>query len=328
MIEQCWMSYRDKQMFKLLKHAVCAAEHSLTYEILRKVAPREAEFFKDPSCKIRVRFRFGGYEFPPEIYFKIYSHTDGKGITYISGKRVIKAGTEAARDACDLMGHRKFLDQVIQDTIHHEQFKVTDEIDVTTMKDYMQYLSHLDETPAEMGGRDNTWRKLTLGVLPRTTIFYDLVDYAYSKRLTPRLKREIPHLAARPVTQEVQHEHIRIISRLRSPIQMDVPLPTPKSKSGGSRLSQTSSRRSKQARMKAMKMRKMYGLEKDENTPAPPGTREVTFLTDADDKIDEYDFGGSDEDWEEEEAKELYQWAQKLQYDDVIATPRLPTSNN
>jgi hypothetical protein len=32
-------------------------EHSLTYEILRKVAPREAEFFKDPSTKIRVRFR-------------------------------------------------------------------------------------------------------------------------------------------------------------------------------------------------------------------------------------------------------------------------------
>jgi hypothetical protein len=51
---------------------------------------------------------------------------------------------QAARDACDLMGHRKFLDQVIQDTIHHEQFKVTDEIDVTTMKDYMQVWKYQD----------------------------------------------------------------------------------------------------------------------------------------------------------------------------------------
>jgi hypothetical protein len=41
-------------------------------------------------------FRFGGMEFPPEIYFKIYTHTEGKGLTYISGKRVIKAGTEVS----------------------------------------------------------------------------------------------------------------------------------------------------------------------------------------------------------------------------------------
>lgn len=27
---------------------------------------------------------------------------------------------------------------MIQDTVHHEQFGITDEIDVTTMKDYMQ----------------------------------------------------------------------------------------------------------------------------------------------------------------------------------------------
>jgi hypothetical protein len=62
-----------------------------------------------------------------------------------------------------------------------------------------------------------------------------------------------------------------------------------------------------------------------QKSPGPP-TREVTFLTDADDKIEKYgDFDGSDEEWEEE-AKELYQWTQKLQYDD-IATPRLPVSN-
>ena len=36
------------------------------------------------------------------------------------------------------MGQRLFLEQVIQDTIHQEAHKITDEVDVTTLKDYMQ----------------------------------------------------------------------------------------------------------------------------------------------------------------------------------------------
>ena len=45
---------------------------------------------------------------------------------------------KAAQDACDLMGHRKFYDQVLEDIIHHDTYKITDQIDVTTLKDYMQ----------------------------------------------------------------------------------------------------------------------------------------------------------------------------------------------
>ena len=36
------------------------------------------------------------------------------------------------------MGNRKFYDQLIADTCQHEKDRVTDETDVTTMKDYMQ----------------------------------------------------------------------------------------------------------------------------------------------------------------------------------------------
>lgn len=36
------------------------------------------------------------------------------------------------------MGARKFYDQVIQDTLQHQTHRVTDEVDVTTLKDYMQ----------------------------------------------------------------------------------------------------------------------------------------------------------------------------------------------
>lgn len=102
------------------------------------------------------------------------------------------------------MGNRKFYDQLIADLCQHEKDKITDETDVTTLKDYMQvsilarhsclvlrerplkkgevlpgslslkkgevlhgslslqYLSHLDECPADIGGKSNTWRRLTL----------------------------------------------------------------------------------------------------------------------------------------------------------------------
>ena len=36
------------------------------------------------------------------------------------------------------MGNRRFYDQMLMDACHHHQLKVTDEVDVTTMKEYMQ----------------------------------------------------------------------------------------------------------------------------------------------------------------------------------------------
>lgn len=51
--------------------------------------------------------------------------------------------------------------------------------------------------------------------LPRQTIFYDVVDYAYNHRMSPRLRDVIPILLTHPVTQEVQVEHIRTIGKIR-----------------------------------------------------------------------------------------------------------------
>lgn len=36
------------------------------------------------------------------------------------------------------MGNRMYCDQVLEDICQNQQLKITDEIDVTTMKDYMQ----------------------------------------------------------------------------------------------------------------------------------------------------------------------------------------------
>lgn len=56
-IERAWCRHRDRQMFRLLKHAVCAAEHALSNDILRRLSPREAELLKDPSLNVKVKFR-------------------------------------------------------------------------------------------------------------------------------------------------------------------------------------------------------------------------------------------------------------------------------
>ncbi|XP_071477892.1 uncharacterized protein CXorf58-like [Diadema antillarum] len=342
-IERSWCAYRDKQMFRLLKHAICAAEHSMTFEILRKICPTEAELLKDKSMKTRVRFRFAGSEFPPVILFKIYTHTEGRGLKYLSGKKVIKPASEAASDACKEMGNRKFYDQMIADTCQYERDKITDEVDVTTVKDYMQYLSNLDEMPAYMGGRENLWRRLDLNVLPRTTILYDIIDYLSRGSPSDRLRPEIPVLTARPITQEMQLKHIKLISKLRTPFLPSIPPGTLTS----SRATPTSSpgvtsRRSRQARQRASRMRKLYMSPTDESMLAPQNTVISDRHGDADnrgtssvsphrhddgrDAIDLHQGGdiGDDDDGDgwEDEADKLYTWTQNLSVEDLgLTTP-------
>ena len=113
--------------------------------------------------------RFGGDRFPPVILFKVFTSTTRNaggvsvgGVQYISGRRLIRPASEAAEDSRRQMGNRKFYDQMLVDACHHHQLGVTDEVDVTTMKEYMQYTANVDESPAYLGGKENTWRRLSL----------------------------------------------------------------------------------------------------------------------------------------------------------------------
>ncbi|XP_022416187.1 putative uncharacterized protein CXorf58 homolog isoform X2 [Delphinapterus leucas] len=139
-IQRVWFSHLDKSMFQLLKCTICAAEHHVTHEILKKVSPLEAELVKDPCLKCKVRFRFSGETFPPFIVFKIFLHTEGLGYKYFSGKNLLKPSSEAVVDACKIMGKKKFYHQIMEDERLFQKFKITDEIDIVTLKDYMQEL--------------------------------------------------------------------------------------------------------------------------------------------------------------------------------------------
>ncbi|KAH9508739.1 putative protein CXorf58 [Bulinus truncatus] len=322
-IEKTWISYRNKQMFRLLKHSVCAAENSLSYEILRKVSPKEAEFFNDKYQQIRLRFRFGGEEFPPMIFFKIFIHTGVQKVKYISGRKMIKPISEASADALKQMGNRTFYSQMMQDTIRQQTHPVTDEVDVTTLKDYMQYLSNLDESPANQGGKDNYWRKLTLDVLPRHTIFFDVVDFAYNNHLSPTLKEEMQILTARPVSQMMLVKQLKTIAKIRSHENKASTQYFKSSRSTIFRdLTQTSGRQTKQAREKAKKMRQLYSQQYNkEMDGVPSDAQDDDYLQYGEDVENKLLAEVSDEEWDEE-AHQLYQWTQGLSFsEDLIHSP-------
>jgi len=101
----------------------------------------------------------------------------------------------------------------------------------------------------------NYWRQLTLQDLPRNSIIFDIVEYLQTKTPTERLRDEIPTLLSRPITQDVQLQHIRAITRMHSPTNT-LPLPRTATTTAPMR----SQRRSLQSRKRAAKMKKMFGL--------------------------------------------------------------------
>ncbi|XP_004063966.2 uncharacterized protein CXorf58 homolog [Gorilla gorilla gorilla] len=280
-IQRAWLSHTNKMIFRLLKHAICAAEFYVTHEILKKVAPLEAKLIKDPTMQCKIRFRFRGETFPPFIVFKIFLHTDGHGYKYFSGKNVLMPSSKAVVDACKLMGERKFHRIIMEDERIFPKSKVTDIMDVVTMQDYVQYRSFFDEAPAFSGGRNNSWRKLNLENIPRTMLMYDIVHYSESGVISNRLRNEMKFLLQRPVTQEIHKHQLRIVSEIRGPYLTVQPLYRPYKQQNQVKFL---GRRSKQAQMKVEKMRKVY-LAKEKNTSevtepktGPSGTKDNYHL--------------------------------------------------
>uniref|UniRef100_G3RJG9 Chromosome X open reading frame 58 n=1 Tax=Gorilla gorilla gorilla TaxID=9595 RepID=G3RJG9_GORGO len=280
-IQRAWLSHTNKMIFRLLKHAICAAEFYVTHEILKKVAPLEAKLIKDPTMQCKIRFRFRGETFPPFIVFKIFLHTDGHGYKYFSGKNILMPSSKAVVDACKLMGERKFHRIIMEDERIFPKSKVTDIMDVVTMQDYVQYRSFFDEAPAFSGGRNNSWRKLNLENIPRTMLMYDIVHYSESGVISNRLRNEMKFLLQRPVTQEIHKHQLRIVSEIRGPYLTVQPLYRPYKQQNQVKFL---GRRSKQAQMKVEKMRKVY-LAKEKNTSevtepktGPSGTKDNYHL--------------------------------------------------
>lgn len=214
-----------------------------------------------------------------------------------------------------------FYQQIIFDTLQRQKGTILDEVDVVTLKDYMQYSSNLDELPARMGGRANTWRRLNLENLPRHTIFYDVLNYATTNQMSSRLMRELPILLQKPTDPSIQLKHIELLSKLSSPDPSTFIGSI--SNSRHFETTHTSSRRSRAYLSKVAKMKKAYTFARSEtlmtgdidNIPSV-SYRAQSFKVD-DDLKDDF----------EDQVNDLYMWTQNLSVNDEYIKPsRLPTS--
>ncbi|XP_065771357.1 uncharacterized protein CXorf58 homolog isoform X3 [Muntiacus reevesi] len=232
-------------------------------------------------------------------------------------KHTICAAAEA--DAYKIMGEKKFYHQIKEDERLFQKFKITDDKDIVTLKDYMQYSSHLDEIPASSGGRNNHWRRLSLENIPRTMIMYDIVDYAESGIISNRLKREMKYLLQRPKTEEMHQHQLQIVSEVRSPLFLSSLQPLYRPYQQQSQIRHLG-RRSKQALIKVEKMKRAYKMAKEKNASVGsepkmdiPGAKQketVVLSTPSFDIVKVKELLSDDE--LEKEEKELFAWCQDL----------------
>ena len=291
-IEKWWRRVRDRRIFKIFKQAVCAAENSLTRDLIRKLSPSEAALLQDPAVRARVKLRLGGESFPPIILYKIFFSKDVIHVQYMSGKTMIRPSTEAAEDASRQMSNRAMFDQMITDACYHPKRDVQDEIDVVTVKDYMQYRSVVDESPAYIGGKGNSWRTLNASSLPRHSTMHSVAE----------LLAKAAHLAAGSV---LVPSHYTLNRERSHTAVLGSPQNQPRPGASAAKSGRTSSRRSWQARERAEMMRRNYvqqsPLIKDLTTQPTPTPANATDDNEASD--------GSD--WESD-ALMLYQWTKGL----------------
>ncbi|GAB1605563.1 putative uncharacterized protein CXorf58 isoform X1, partial [Argonauta hians] len=334
-IERAWMSARDRTFFNMLKHSICAAEKCFSTVFLHIISPLEAELIQDPTMAASVRLRFGGSAFPPLVYFKIFHHQSGPVVKYFSGKTMLNSTTVKANEDCLRMkGHRVFLEHMVNDGMQHFQKDTTDMVDIVTLKDYIHYLSYLDETPAKYGGKCNYWRLLSREDVPRHIVFYDILEYLYSGKISAHVRRNMAQLLIKPQTSKIQLLHLKIISALKStlPSAMEHTMRSARVLS-----KKETKRRSSRAVKKVSKMKELYDEEKKRQSVVssscrngiyPPentvihtdSSAEMSFSSETADLESNSDEDNPDLD---NEAQMLYEWTKHLSIDNVMANSEI-----
>jgi hypothetical protein len=73
-IQRMWRRHSDITIFQRLKHLVEFRNQGDPATLLKVINPIEAQLL-DAAVGAHVRFRLGGFEWPPQIYYKIFLHS-------------------------------------------------------------------------------------------------------------------------------------------------------------------------------------------------------------------------------------------------------------
>ncbi|XP_021494358.1 protein MFI [Meriones unguiculatus] len=72
-IQRAWKNFLNVAIFQHFKSLINFRRQGEPHQIMRYINPKEAEFL-DTAAGVQVRFRLGGDTFPPQIYYKIFTH--------------------------------------------------------------------------------------------------------------------------------------------------------------------------------------------------------------------------------------------------------------
>jgi len=68
-----WRSHTNKKIYKYYKEIINFRCKGNPAKLLKAINPLEAQLL-ETSANVHLRFRLGGENFPPNIYYKIFMH--------------------------------------------------------------------------------------------------------------------------------------------------------------------------------------------------------------------------------------------------------------
>ncbi|KAK2949035.1 hypothetical protein BLNAU_16035 [Blattamonas nauphoetae] len=132
----------DKIIFQRLKATLRMMEEVSTDDVLKLVSPMESAILCDPAFEARIRFRLGGFTFPPFIYYKVFVESPHSIV--LDGQTMVSSSEVASIQAAKQMGIQKF-SQVEWQSIWSDDEASNRRIPK-------------DAKPPFLGGKGNEWR--------------------------------------------------------------------------------------------------------------------------------------------------------------------------
>ncbi|EAR82342.2 hypothetical protein TTHERM_01193620 (macronuclear) [Tetrahymena thermophila SB210] len=94
-IQKLWRSYTNRKIYKYYKDIILFKCKGNPSRLLKAINPLEAQLL-EASTRVHLRFRLGGENFPPNIYYKIFTHGALVDLNSFAPRdySVIKRGTD------------------------------------------------------------------------------------------------------------------------------------------------------------------------------------------------------------------------------------------
>jgi hypothetical protein len=278
-ISTFWLSYRDRQIFQILKSVLNISDGKHGSLLLQRLSPNEFKLFNQENVKINLKL--AGNTFPPKVVFKVY--LQNSSINYLNGRNEIRNDIEGS---IKMMGERNFYGQLTSDLIERKLNKnVTDLVDIGTNQDKIRFANYQENSHARIGGKDNGWRSVDLTNLPRAAPVRDLFEVIKNKTISalPRKFWTLPKNCA--------HFEKQVMLMLENDTPLSIPKPIQKKT--------IKDKRTKKGEARVSEMSELYSNSELDSRPysldreQPKDLAIISIQTD-------------------DEARELYEWSQFL----------------